>query len=77
MARPIDPPLGAESEGVEQLTREQVRERMAEIAAGLGLTLDETLRRLDHGDYDDRIVSSKLRMLRFLDEEPEYQQAAE
>lgn len=63
---------------VEQLSREQVRERMVQLAGDLGLSLDEAMRRVDRGDFDDQIVSSELRMLRFLlNEEPEYRHAAE
>ena len=63
---------------VEQLTREQVRERMDQLAHELGLSLDEALLRLDRGDFDDQIISSELHMLRFLlDEEPEHRHAAE
>ncbi len=63
---------------VEQLSREQVRARMMQLAGDLGLSLDDAMRRVDRGDFDDQIVSSELRMLRFLlDDEPEYRHAAE
>ncbi len=63
---------------VEQLSRDQIRERMVRLADGLRLSLEEAMRRVDCGDFDDRIVSSELRMLRFLlNDEPNFRHAAE
>ena len=63
---------------VEKLTTEQVRERIEELAQTvLHVSADEALRQLDAGELDERVVSSQLRMLRFLLDEPEYRDAAE
>lgn len=64
--------------GIQELTREEIRERIEALLRNLGGTPEEALSRLDRGDFDDEIASSEIRMLRFLlEEEPEYQHAAE
>ena len=63
------------TEGIQELTREQIRERIDLLMSKLG---PDAERRLNEGDFDDEIISSEIRMLRFLlDEQPELQHAAE
>lgn len=64
---------------VQQLSADEIRAQMREIAAReLNTSLDDALARLDSGELDERIVSSRLRLLRYLlGEEAPIDQAAE
>ena len=64
---------------VEELSREEIRQEMTELArTELNTTLDDALIRLARGELDERIVSSRLRLLQYLlGDEPSIGQAAE
>ena len=64
---------------VQELTTEQIRAQMHDIARReLNTTLEDALARLARGELDERIVSSRLRLLQYLlSDEPTLDQAAE
>lgn len=64
---------------VQELTKEEIRQEMTELArTELNTTLDDALDRLASGELDERIVSSRLRLLQYLlGDEPSIGQAAE